>query len=218
MLPRSRTQPHTEPPEDVLEEYDTRRDGLTNEEADKRLAEHGKNDIVREGGRSVSHIFIEQFDSVLIWVLVAAAVLSVWTGHAVDAVLITIIVVANGVFGFVQDYRAERSLEELRELAAPTATVLRDGEPTDIDATGVVPGDVLVLKSGDVVPSDGRLIETTDFETDEAALTGESMPVSKSPEAIEDETPVAERACTEKKFLAFVVSLFVGVCHPVVNP
>lgn len=195
MLPRSRTQPHTEPPEDVLEEYDTRRDGLTNEEADKRLAEHGKNDIVREGGRSVSHIFIEQFDSVLIWVLVAAAVLSVWTGHAVDAALITIIVVANGVFGFVQDYRAERSLEELRELAAPTATVLRDGEPTDIDATGVVPGDVLVLKSGDVVPSDGRLIETTDFETDEAALTGESMPVSKSPEAIEDETPVAERAC-----------------------
>ena len=194
-MPRSRTQPHTEPPEDVLEEYDTRRDGLTNEEADKRLAEHGKNDIVREGGRSVSHIFIEQFDSVLIWVLVAAAVLSVWTGHAVDAVLITIIVVANGVFGFVQDYRAERSLEELRELAAPTATVLRDGEPTDIDATGVVPGDVLVLKSGDVVPSDGRLIETTDFETDEAALTGESMPVSKSPEAIEDETPVAERAC-----------------------
>ena len=195
MLPRSRTQPHTEPPEDVLEEYDTRRDGLTNEEADKRLAEHGKNDIVREGGRSVSRIFIEQFDSVLIWVLVAAAVLSVWTGHAVDAALITIIVVANGVFGFVQDYRAERSLEELRELAAPTATVLRDGEPTDIDATGVVPGDVLVLKSGDVVPSDGRLIETTDFETDEAALTGESMPVSKSPEAIEDETPVAERAC-----------------------
>ena len=195
MLPRSRTQPHTEPPGDVLEEYDTRRDGLTNEEADKRLAEHGKNDIVREGGRSVSRIFIEQFDSVLIWVLVAAAVLSVWTGHAVDAVLITIIVVANGVFGFVQDYRAERSLEELRELAAPTATVLRDGEPTDIDATGVVPGDVLVLKSGDVVPSDGRLIETTDFETDEAALTGESMPVSKSPEAIEDETPVAERAC-----------------------
>ncbi|MDZ7687866.1 MAG: calcium-translocating P-type ATPase, PMCA-type [Halobacteriales archaeon] len=194
-MPRTRTQHHAEPPEDVLSEYETSRDGLTTDEADERLDEHGENDIVSGKGRSVTRIFVAQFDSVLIWVLVAAAVLSFWTGHVVDAVLITIIVVANGVFGFVQDYRAERSLEELRELAAPTATVLRDGEPTDIEATGVVPGDVLVLKSGDVVPADGRLIETTDFETDEAALTGESLPVSKSVEAVESNTPVAERAC-----------------------
>ena len=193
-MARSQT-PHTESPEDVLEEYGTRRDGLTTEEAEERLAEYGENDIVGDGGRSVSRIFVAQFDSVLIWVLVAAAVLSAWTGHTVDAVLITVIVVANGVFGFVQDYRAERSLEELRELAAPTATVLRDGEPTDIEATGIVPGDVIVLKSGDVVPADGRLLEITDFEVDEAALTGESMPVSKSLEAVESDTSVAERAC-----------------------
>ena len=194
-MSRSRIQPHTEGYQDVLEEYETRSDGLGTEEAEERLAEYGENDIVREGGRSVSRIFVAQFDSVLIWVLAAAAVLSVWAGHTVDAVLIAVIIVANGVFGFVQDYRAERSLEELRELAAPTATVLRDGEPTDTEATSVVPGDVVVLESGDVVPADGRLLETTDFETDEAALTGESMPVSKSTEAVEGDAPVAERSC-----------------------
>jgi Ca2+-transporting ATPase len=191
----TRTQTYNKNTDDVLTEHETSREGLKTDEAEKRLAEHGENDIVRGEGRSATRIFVAQFDSVLIWVLVAAALLSVWTGHAVDAALITVIVVANGVFGFVQDYRAERSLEELRELAAPTATVLRDGEPMDIESTGVVPGDIVVLEGGDVVPADGRLTEATDFETDEAALTGESMPVSKSVEAVDGDTPVAERSC-----------------------
>jgi Ca2+-transporting ATPase len=184
---------HAEGRDEVLEDLGTSRDGLTSEEAEARLAEHGENDIVSGGGRSAIGIFVAQFDSVLIWVLVAAAALSVWTGHTVDAVLITVIVVANGVFGFVQDYRAERSLEELRELAAPTATVRRDGTATEVEAKDVVPGDIVVLTGGDVVPADGRVLETTDFEVDEATLTGESMPVSKSVEPVNRDAPVAER-------------------------
>jgi len=184
---------HTKTAEEAVDDLDTERVGLSSEEAERRLADVGENDIVSGGGRSAFGIFTAQFDSVLIRVLVVAALLSVWAGHTVDAVLIAVIVVANGVFGFVQDYRAERSLEELRGIAAPTATVRRDGVETGIDATNVVPGDIVVLTGGDVVPADGRVLETTDFEVDEATLTGESMPVSKSSEPVEAGTPVAER-------------------------
>ncbi|ELY61004.1 cation-translocating P-type ATPase [Natronococcus jeotgali] len=184
---------HELPADRVVAALESQPTGLTSEQARRRRAEHGENEIAGGGGRSPVEIGIAQFDSVLIWVLLAAAVLSVWAGNAVDAILIAIIVVANGVFGFVQDYRAERSLESLRELAAPTAAVRRDGEIREIDAIAVVPGDVVVLRGGDVVPADGRLLEATDLEVDEAALTGESAPVSKSPDPVESGTPIAER-------------------------
>ncbi|WP_126664305.1 calcium-translocating P-type ATPase, PMCA-type [Haloterrigena salifodinae] len=186
--------PHERPSDRVVASLESRVDGLTDEEVRRRREEHGENDIVRGGGRSPVDIFVAQFDSALIWVLLAAAALSVWAGHAVDAILIAIIVVANGIFGFVQDYRAEQSLESLRELAAPTATVRREGEARTIDATRLVPGDVVVLRGGDVVPADGRLLEATDLEVDEASLTGESVPVSKSSTPVASETPLAERA------------------------
>ncbi|WP_120246495.1 calcium-translocating P-type ATPase, PMCA-type [Halopiger aswanensis] len=186
-------QPHELPADRVVERLESRRDGLTVDEARRRLADRGENEIVSGGGRSPVDIFVAQFNSVLIWVLLAAAALSIWVGHAVDAVLIAIIVVANGIFGFVQDYRAERSLESLRELAAPTAAVRRAGEKREISATGLVPGDVIVLRGGDVVPADARLLEATDLEVDEAALTGESVPVAKSSDPVAAETPLAER-------------------------
>ncbi|ELY92051.1 cation-translocating P-type ATPase [Natrinema altunense] len=186
--------PHELPAERVVSSLESRTDGLTGDEVRRRREAYGENDIVRGGGRSPVDILVAQFNSALIWVLLAAAGLSIWAGHAVDAILIAIIVVANGVFGFVQDYRAERSLESLRELAAPTATVRRDGEERPIDATGLVPGDIVVLRGGDVVPADGRLLETADLEVDEASLTGESVPVSKSPSPVESATPLAERA------------------------
>jgi Ca2+-transporting ATPase len=186
--------PHERPADRVVASLESRVDGLTDEEARRRREAHGENDIVRSGSRSPVDIFVAQFDSALIWVLLVAAALSVWAGHIVDAILIAIIVVANGVFGFVQDYRAERSLESLRELAAPTARVRRDGEARTIDATGLVPGDVVVLRGGDVVPADGRLLEATELKVDEASLTGESVPVSKSSAPVASETPLAERA------------------------
>jgi Ca2+-transporting ATPase len=184
--------PHSRPAESVLSAQDATAEGLSGEEADKRLAEHGENHVVRVSERTPLDIFVAQFDSVLIWVLLAAAAISVWAGHAVDAVLIVVIVVANGVFGFGQDYRAEQSLESLRDLTAPTATVRRDGNTIAVDATQLVPGDVVELESGDVVPADARLLEETDLEVDEAALTGESAPVSKSPEPVEADAPLAE--------------------------
>ena len=184
--------PHSEPADSVLSAHDTNADGLSSAAAEERLAEHGENEVVQVSERSPLDIFLAQFDSVLIWVLLAAAGLSVWAGHTVDAVLIVVIVVANGVFGFVQDYRAERSLEALRELTAPTATVRRDGTTVDVDATELVPGDVLELESGDVVPADARLLDETDLEVDEAALTGESVPVSKTEDAVAADAPLAE--------------------------
>ncbi|MFA9417511.1 calcium-translocating P-type ATPase, PMCA-type [Natrinema sp. HArc-T2] len=185
--------PHEQPWSRVLETLESNPNGLTSDEVRRRREEYGANDIVEGGGRTPVDIFVAQFDSVLIWVLIVAAVLSVWAGHTVDAVLIGIIVIANGIFGFVQDYRAERSLESLREMAAPTATVRRDGEVVDIDAQEIVPGDIVVLRGGDVVPADGRLLEETDLQVDEAALTGESVPVSKSTAPVESGTPIAER-------------------------
>jgi Ca2+-transporting ATPase len=168
-------------------------EGLSAAEAEQRLAEYGENDVVGEGTRSPVDIFIAQFDSVLIWVLIAAAALSLWSGHAIDAILITVIVVANGIFGFVQDYRAEQSLEALRELSAPTATVVRDGSQQEVEATQLVPGDVMLLSGGDVVPADARLLEANDLQVDEAALTGESEPVSKDADPVDADTPLAER-------------------------
>ncbi|UPV76692.1 calcium-translocating P-type ATPase, PMCA-type (plasmid) [Halorussus limi] len=185
--------PYSRSTEAVLEAHGTSTKGLNSGEAQRRLAEYGENEVVQASERTPLAIFVAQFNSVLIWVLVVAAVLSAWAGHTVDAVLIVVIVVVNGVFGFVQDYRAERSLEALREMTAPTATVRRDGTTVEIDATELVPGDVIELESGDVVPADGRLLDDIDLEVDEAALTGESAPVSKSPEPVDSDTPLAER-------------------------
>ena len=187
--------PHNQSVDSVLSVYDTSAQGLAADEVQRRLAEYGENEVAQARNRTPLAILIAQFNSVLIWILLAAAVLSAASGHAVDAVLIAIIVVVNGIFGFIQDYRAERSLEALREMTSPAATVRREGTTIEVDATELVPGDVIELESGDVVPADGRLIEAVDLEVDEAALTGESAPVSKSPEPVEPDIPLAERGC-----------------------
>jgi len=185
--------PHDRPAGEVLDDQESSLSGLSTAEAKRRRDVYGENDIAGGGGRTPLDIFLAQFDSVLIWVLLAAAGLSVWAGHVVDAVLIAVIVLANGVFGFVQDYRAEQSLDSLRELTAPTATVRRDGEATEVAATELVPGDVVELGGGDVVPADGRVVEATGLEVDEAALTGESLPVGKSSDPVAADTALAER-------------------------
>ena len=191
---------HSDSPEAVLDELDTDGEGLTSEAAADRLAEHGPNELRRGEGVSPVALFVSQFQDVLIYLLFLAAVLSLAVGFLpgeepgyVDAALILAILLANGLFGFVQDYRAERSIEALRSLSTPTATVRRGGRTVEIPATEVVPGDVIHLEAGDAVPADARLLEVTTLETDESSLTGESSSVTKEDTVLAAETPLAER-------------------------
>ena len=184
---------HTRPVDDVFEALDSAEGGLDGDAAAARLDAEGANEIPSSEGRSPLRVFLAQFSSALVWVLLGAAALSVAIGHTVDAVLIAVILLGNGVFGFAQEYRAERSLEALRELATPEVRVRRDGTEQSVDATALAPGDVVVLQQGDVVPADCRVVEAQSLEVDEAALTGESMPVEKSVEPVDRGTPLAER-------------------------
>ncbi|WP_363465238.1 cation-translocating P-type ATPase [Halogeometricum borinquense] len=184
---------HARDPEEIYEELNTTASGLSATDAAERYETVGPNEITGERQRGPLRIFLAQFSSALIWVLLLAAVLSFSIGHTVDAVLIGIILLANGVFGFVQEYRAEQSLDALRELTTPTVTVRRDGDEQSVEATELVPGDIVVVGQGDVVPADCRLVEAQNMEIDESALTGESVPVKKTTEAVNADTPLAER-------------------------
>ena len=153
--------------------------GLTGTEAVRRLIEYGPNELRAARRISPWTILFEQFKNVLIVVLLVATALSAFLGHGAEAVAITVIVLFAVLLGFGQEYRAERAIEALRQMAAPTATVLRDGEESDVPARDLVPGDVVILRSGNRVPGDARLIEAVNLQIQEAALTGESVPVEK---------------------------------------
>jgi Ca2+-transporting ATPase len=153
--------------------------GLTGAEAARRLAEHGPNELQAAHRISPWAILFEQFKNVLIVILLVATVLSALLGHGIETIAIAVIVLFAVLLGFVQEYRAERAIEALRQMAAPTATVLRDEEEIEIPARDVVPGDVMLLRAGDKVPADVRLIESVNLQIEEAALTGESVPVEK---------------------------------------
>lgn len=174
--------------------------GLSEEEVQKRLEEQGKNVIEDEDSTSPLKIFISQFQGFLIYLLMLAALLSLGIGflpgHSpeyTDAALIFLILAANGIFGFIQDYKAEKSIKALKDLSTPNATVIRDGEKIEVDSRNVVPGDIVFLEQGDAVPADARIIESHSLETNESALTGESTSVSKSTGKVEDDSPVAEQ-------------------------
>ena len=153
--------------------------GLSSPEAVRRLAEHGPNELKAIHRVSPWEILAAQFKNVLIVILVIAVILSAVLGHGIEALVIGVIVVFAVLLGFVQEYRAERAIDALRQMAAPTATVLRDGQELDLPARDIVPGDIIRLSAGDRVPADARLIEAINLQVDEAALTGESVPVEK---------------------------------------
>lgn len=160
--------------------------GLSQAEAARRLAECGPNEIQAAHRVSPWAILLAQFRNVLILILLAGAGLSALLGHAVEAIAIAVIVVLAVLLGFVQEYRAERAIEALRRMAAPMASVLRDGEEQDIPAREVVPGDIVLLRAGDKIPADARLIESVNLQAEEAALTGESVAVEKHSEQLAD--------------------------------
>jgi len=158
--------------------------GLTASEAAKRLNKWGKNQLPTQKGPTIWQMFLGQFRDVMVMVLLAATVISMVLGEYVDALTIIAIIILNSVLGLYQEYRAERSLERLKELAAPQATIIRNGVSLTIAADTLVPGDIVKMSQGDRVPADLRLLESVGLEVDESALTGESVPVPKDHEAL----------------------------------
>lgn len=153
--------------------------GLSETEVWQRQVQHGPNEL--EVARRISPwaILLEQFKDVLVVILLVATVLSAILGHGIEAIAITVIVLFAVLLGFIQEYRAERAIEALRQMAAPTATVLRGGEEREIPARDLVPGDIIFLHAGDRIPADARVLESFNLQAEEAALTGESLPVEK---------------------------------------
>jgi Ca2+-transporting ATPase len=168
--------------------------GLAHDEAQARLRQHGRNDITLTHQRGALAMFAAQFADFMILVLIAAAMIAGVLGDWIDTLAILAIVLLNAVVGFLQEYRADRAIAALREMAAPHATVRRAGDAQRIPADEVVPGDIVLTEAGDVVPADLRLLETVQFHSDESSLTGESQPVDKSSETLPDDRPLAERS------------------------
>jgi P-type Ca2+ transporter type 2C len=185
----------SEAPE-VLRALDTHAEsGLSNEEAARRLQEWGTNELEDRGTRSPWAILWDQFVSTMIVILIVAAIASALLGDYEDSIAIAVIVVLNAALGFGQEYRAERAMAALQQLSAPRVKVRREDRVREISASDVVPGDVVLLEAGNLVPADGRLLESANLRVQEAALTGESEPVEKTPAPLEEEdTPLGERA------------------------
>ena len=173
------TSAHTLSVSELCDRLETTSAGLTAIEAKRRLIECGPNELEASHRTSPWVLFVEQFKNVLVIVLLVATALSALLGHGIEAIAITVIVLFAVLLGFVQEYRADRALDALRKMAAPTATVLRDGVESDVPARDLVPGDVVILRAGNWIPGDARLIEAVNLQIQEAALTGESLAVDK---------------------------------------
>ncbi|MEM7813868.1 MAG: cation-translocating P-type ATPase [Candidatus Aenigmatarchaeota archaeon] len=180
--------------EAVIAELGSRADGLTDAEAAARLERYGPNEIIERKGRSAWRMLLAQFRSMLILMLLAATAVAALLGELIDAVVIFAIVVLNSLLGFRQEWKAERALAALKRLAAPKAEVVRNGRAEIIPVSEIVPGDMILLKVGDRVPADCRIIGQINLKTDEAILTGESTPVAKSERPLKGELHVADRS------------------------
>lgn len=177
-------QPHSRSADDLLHELNTSATGLSRDEAAERLERFGRNTLPRAKPLRIHTLFLRQFLSPLIYVLLAAAAVSFFLERTTDALFILAVLLINAVIGTAQEYSAERNLESLRNLVRTYARVVRDGESFEVDAEECVPGDIVLLEEGMKVPADLRLLESHALEVDESLLTGESAPVSKDASAI----------------------------------
>lgn len=184
---------HAQSAAEVMAALETGRDGLSAEEAKARKARYGPNRLAAARKQSEVLRFLSHFDNLLIYVLLAAAVLALVIGHTADALVILAVVLVNAAIGYIQEGRAEKALDAIRSMIDPHATVIRDGRRAVIAAEDIVPGDLVLLEPGDRVPADLRLIRARNLRADEAALTGESVPVDKSVAPVAAEAPVADR-------------------------
>jgi Ca2+-transporting ATPase len=178
---------HKKTTDQVLRDLNTSKAGLSLNDARKRLKKYGPNELIEEKGPGPLTLFFNQFKSFLIVILVAATIFSALIGEFIDAIAIIIIVILNAVFGFIQEYRAEKTMAALKRMTAQEAIVLRDGEEKRIPSRILVPGDIVLIEQGTKIPADIRLLETVELRADEAALTGESAPVNKTTPPIDKE-------------------------------
>lgn len=168
--------------------------GLTTEEAKERLKKYGYNELATKEGPTIWEMFLEQFKDFLVLILIAASIVSIIVGEVTDSIVILIIVVLNAILGVVQESKAGKALEALKKMAAPQASVIRDGKRLEIPARELVPGDVVILETGDYVPADVRLFESVNLKIEEASLTGESVPVEKDASVVYDkDKPLGDR-------------------------
>ena len=178
----------------VFEKLHTSIHGLSLEEAQKRLEQYGPNELTEKKKKTPLMMFLDQFRDFMILVLIAAAIISGIIGEPSDTIAIIVILVLNAVIGFIQEYRAEKAMAALKKMAAPSATVIRNGVPEIISASQLVPGDIVILEAGKIVPADMRLVEAAQLKVEEASLTGESVPVEKHTKALPDEhLPLGDR-------------------------
>ena len=184
---------HSATPEEVLLRLRCNANGLTAAEVAERLEKHGTNTLPEDARKPLWHLFLRQFQSPLIYILFAAAVLAFTLGKHEDSWVILIVVLINSIIGAFQEGRAERSMEALRKLSSLRVRVLRDGGEQSIEAADLVPGDVMLMTAGDAVAADARLLEARSLEVAEAALTGESLPVLKQSSPLPDDSLLADR-------------------------
>ena len=167
--------------------------GLSAAEVEKRLLKHGRNELTKKKGTSPITVFINQFKSPLVYLLIAAAIASFIIGHSFDSMMIMAIVILNAILGFQQDWKAEKAIEALSAMFKKNARVIRDGADHIINAAELVPGDIVILEAGYEIPADVRIIECADLSTNEASLTGESLPVRKTISSLKNDARLPER-------------------------
>ena len=181
-------------PEDLLKQFDSKREGLTAEEAAARLEKYGENRLREAKKKSVPRIFLEQFADLLVIILIIAAIISMMSGNVESTIVIFVVLLINAALGTVQTVKAEKSLEALKRMSSPQAKVLRDGAAVQIDSVEVVPGDILLLEAGDFIAADGRILENFGMKCDESSMTGESEPAEKTDTLLDgDDIPLGDR-------------------------
>ncbi|MDX5347335.1 MAG: HAD-IC family P-type ATPase, partial [Hymenobacteraceae bacterium] len=186
---------HTQELQAVLQETGSAADtGLSSEEAKKRLTETGPNELQEKRARSPWKMLFDQFTETMVLILIVAAIISAFLGKETETIAILAIVVLFAILGFVQEYRAEKAMAALKQMAVPLVQVLRDGSVKEISSRELVPGDVILLEAGNIIPADARIIEASNLKVQEAALTGEAVPVDKKEKTLtEAELPIGDR-------------------------
>ncbi|KRL05693.1 cation-translocating P-type ATPase [Liquorilactobacillus oeni] len=191
---------HQLPFKKVLEQLHTSSTGLKSAEIDKRLDQYGPNVLSEQKGSTLLQKFFSQFKDLMIIILIIAAVIAFFAGDASDAIIIFLVVILNAAFGVFQEAKAENAINALKEMTTPSSHVRRDGQVQTIKSSELVPGDIVLLEAGDIIPADLRLIKTASLKIEEAALTGESVPVDKNEESLEE----SDLSLGDRKNLAYM--------------